>query len=174
MLLRIFFVPGAASVQVVSTRKKSAAAVAAGLIASSVPALAAVKPVLYTVSVVFWLIGFDIIYALQDYEFDRAHGLRSLVVAWGPRNAMKIAFLAHLIMCALLLLFGLMCRFRVAYMVGWIIILGCLTMEHWIAWRRSLNWVQNAFFRLNAVVSMVFFAVTAAEVIFRGGFRTRW
>src|SRR5690348_9269544 len=38
------------------------------------------------VAVVLWLVGFDIIYALQDYEFDKAHGLRSLVVAWGPQN----------------------------------------------------------------------------------------
>ena len=39
--------------------------------------------------VVLWLVGFDIIYALQDYEFDRAHGLHSLVVAWGPKNALQ-------------------------------------------------------------------------------------
>ncbi|HOB33600.1 MAG TPA: UbiA-like polyprenyltransferase, partial [Verrucomicrobiota bacterium] len=64
------------------------------------------------VAVVLWLIGFDIIYALQDYEFDKAHGLHSLVVAWGPRNALQAAFLAHLLMCGVLLLFGLLCRFR--------------------------------------------------------------
>jgi 4-hydroxybenzoate polyprenyltransferase len=58
-------------------------------------------------AVVFWLIGFDIIYALQDYEFDRRHGLHSLVVAWGPANALRAAFLSHMIMCALLLFFGL-------------------------------------------------------------------
>ena len=59
--------------------------------------------------VVLWLTGFDIIYALQDYEFDRTHGLRSLVVAWGPKNALQAAFLAHLLMCGLLLVFGLLC-----------------------------------------------------------------
>ena len=47
-------------------------------------------------AVVLWLTGFDIIYALQDYEFDRSHGLHSLVVAWGPGNALQAAFLAHL------------------------------------------------------------------------------
>ena len=41
---------------------------------------------LLAVAVVFWLIGFDIIYALQDYEFDRQHGLHSLVVRWGPKQ----------------------------------------------------------------------------------------
>src|SRR5438309_1878674 len=46
----------------------------------------AILPLLLATAVVFWLIGFDIIYALQDYEFDRAHQLHSLVVRWGPKN----------------------------------------------------------------------------------------
>jgi 4-hydroxybenzoate polyprenyltransferase len=123
--------------------------------------------------VVFWLTGFDIIYALQDYEFDRKHGLRSLVVAWGPKNALQAAFLAHVIMCGLLFAFGLLCRFRFVYVIGWLLIVACLMLEHWIAQRRSLNWINVAFFRLNALVSIVFFIVTVAEVVFRGGFRLR-
>jgi 4-hydroxybenzoate polyprenyltransferase len=123
--------------------------------------------------VVLWLVGFDIIYALQDYEFDRTHGLHSLVVAWGPKNALQAAFLAHLVMCGLMLAFGLLCKFRIAYLVGWMLIVGCLMLEHWIARRRSLNWINLAFFRLNAVVSTIFLVVTLAEVIFLGGFRLR-
>ncbi|MGO8677261.1 MAG: UbiA-like polyprenyltransferase [Limisphaerales bacterium] len=123
--------------------------------------------------VVLWLTGFDIIYALQDYEFDRGHGLRSLVVAWGPKNALQAAFIAHLLMCGLLFAFGFLCRFRLAYLVGLFIIVVCLLLEHWIARRRSLNWIQLAFFRLNALISAVFLIVTLAEVVFRGGFRLR-
>ena len=123
--------------------------------------------------VVLWLVGFDIIYSLQDYEFDRTHGLHSLVVAWGPKNALQAAFLAHFLMCGLLLAFGLLCRFRIAYLIGWLIIVGCLVLEHWIAGRRSLNWINIAFFRLNAVISAVFLFVTVAEVVFQGGFRLR-
>src|ERR1700734_399739 len=124
-------------------------------------------------AVILWLIGFDIIYALQDYEFDKSHGLRSLVVAWGPSNALAAAFLAHMIMCGLLVAFGLLCGFRVAYFVGWLIIVGCLVLEHWIARRRSLNWINLAFFRLNALVGVIFLVVVAAEVIFQGGFKLR-
>jgi len=124
-------------------------------------------------AVVLWMVGFDIIYALQDYEFDKSHGLHSLVVAWGPKNALAAAFLAHMVMCGLLLAFGLLCQFRIAYLVGWFIIVGCLVMEHWVARRRSLNWIHLAFFRLNALVSAVFLVVTAAEVIFQGGFKLR-
>ena len=140
---------------------------------AEVSPLEVVQMTLLAFSVVLWLVGFDIIYALQDYEFDKSHGLRSLVVAWGPQNALSAAFLAHMAMCGLLLGFGLLCRFRLAYLIGWLLILGCLVMEHWIARRRSLNWINVAFFRLNALVGAVFLVVVAAEVIFQGGFRLR-
>ena len=132
-----------------------------------------VQMLVLALAVILWLVGFDIIYALQDYEFDRTHGLHSLVVAWGPKNALQAAFLAHLVMCGLLFAFGLLCRFRFAFIIGWIIIVLCLVLEHLIAKRRSLNWINVAFFRLKALVSTVFLIVTLVEVIFQGGFRLR-
>ena len=140
---------------------------------ANVSALEILQMTLLAVAVVLWLVGFDIIYALQDYEFDKSHGLRSLVVAWGPQNALGAAFLAHIAMCGVLLGFGLLCHFRIAYLIGWLVILACLVMEHWIARRRSLNWINNAFFRLNALVGVIFLVVVAAEIIFQGGFRLR-
>ncbi len=130
-----------------------------------------VRMLILAAAVILWLVGFDVIYALQDYEFDRAHGLHSLVVAWGPRNALQAAFLAHMLMSGLLLGFGLLCRFRIAYLIGWLLIVLCLFLEHWIARRRSLNWINVAFFRLNAVISFIFLAVVLLEVVFHGGFR---
>jgi len=130
-------------------------------------------PLVLALAVVLWLVGFDIIYALQDYEFDRSQGLHSLVVAWGPKNALAAAFLAHMVMCGLLLAFGLLCGFRIAYVAGWFVIVGCLVLEHWIARRRSLDWINLAFFRLNALVSTIFLVVVAIEVVFQGGFRLR-
>jgi 4-hydroxybenzoate polyprenyltransferase len=140
---------------------------------AAVSGLEIVQMLILAAAVILWLVGFDIIYALQDFEFDRTHGLHSLVVAWGPKNALQAAFLAHMVMCGLLLAFGLLCRFRIAYLVGWFIIVCCLALEHWIARRRSLNWINVAFFRLNAVISTVFLLVTVTEVLFRGGFRVR-
>ncbi len=125
-----------------------------------------ILPVLLSLAVVCWLIGFDVIYAIQDYEFDRTHGLHSLVVRWGVSNALKFSFLSHVVMCELLCVFGLLSGFRVAYLVGMMIIVVSLLLEHWLARRRSLNWVNLAFFRLNALISMIFLAVTAAEVVF--------
>lgn len=123
-------------------------------------------PLLLACAVVFWLIGFDIIYALQDYEFDRRHGLHSLVVRWGPKNALTAAFLSHTFMWGLLAIFGLLAGFRVAYGIGMLIILLSLWLEHWLARRRSLKWINTAFFRLNALISVVFLVVTVAEVMF--------
>ncbi|MFN7141003.1 MAG: UbiA-like polyprenyltransferase [Limisphaerales bacterium] len=123
-------------------------------------------PLLLALAVVLWLIGFDIIYAIQDYEFDKSHGLHSLVVRWGISNALAAAFLSHMVMVMVLIVFGLLARFKFAYLIGIIIIAACLLIEHILARRRSLNWVQNAFFRLNALVSAVFFLVTAIEVVF--------
>lgn len=126
----------------------------------------AILPLLLAATVVCWLFGFDIIYAMQDFEFDRAHGLHSLVVRWGPQNALQAALLAHFAMVGLLVVFGVLAGFKLAYWVGMAIIMICLGFEHWLARRRSLNWVQVAFFRLNAVISMVFLVVTLTEVIF--------
>ncbi|MGH8024680.1 MAG: UbiA-like polyprenyltransferase [Limisphaerales bacterium] len=132
-----------------------------------------VQMTVLALAVVLWLVGFDIIYALQDHEFDKSHGLRSLVVAWGPANALAAAFLAHMLMCGLLLAFGLLCGFRATYLIGWFIIVGCLLLEHWIARRRGLDWINLAFFRLNALVSAVFLVVVATEVVFGGPFLMR-
>ncbi len=126
----------------------------------------AILPLILALAVVFWLVGFDMIYALQDYEFDRENKLHSLVVRWGPDNALKAAFLSHLLMWGLLMVFGLLSRFRMAYFCGLAIILLCLMFEHWLARRRSLNWIQNAFFRLNALISVIFLVVTTAEILF--------
>jgi 4-hydroxybenzoate polyprenyltransferase len=132
----------------------------------------ALLPLLLAAAVVFWLIGFDLIYALQDYEFDRQHGVHSLVVRWGPDNALRASFLAHMLMFGFLVGFGLLSRFRLPYFAGLAIILASLVLEHWLARRRSLKWIDTAFFRLNALISVVFLAVVVTEVVFPG-FRAR-
>ena len=124
------------------------------------------QPAVLALAVVAWLVGFDIIYALQDYEFDRRQKLHSLVVRWGAKNALMFAFLSHMIMWGLLGVFGLISNFRVAYLSGLVIILGSLLLEHWLARRRSLKWINVAFFRLNALISVVFLVVTVSEVVF--------
>ncbi len=126
----------------------------------------ALLPLLLGIAVVFWLTGFDIIYAIQDYEFDKRHGLHSLVVRWGVKNALLAAFLSHLIMWVLLGVFGFLARFRVAYLIGIALIGACLVIEHWLARRRSTRWLNIAFFRLNAIISTIFLITTLTEIVF--------
>ena len=133
----------------------------------------AAVPLLLALAVVLWLAGFDIIYATQDYDFDRRHGLHSLVVRWGPQNALGVAFLAHLLMWGLLVLFGALNGFRFSYWIGLVLILALLVFEHIIARKRDLSWINLAFFKLNAVISMVFLAMTVTEVVFPW-FRLHW
>jgi 4-hydroxybenzoate polyprenyltransferase len=130
-------------------------------------------PLMLGAAVVFWLVGFDLIYATQDYEFDRRHGLHSLVVRWGPQNALGVAFISHLAMWSLLLVFGALNRFRLAYWVGLILILGLLVLEHTLARRRTLSAINTAFFKLNAAISVVFFSLICVEVLFPW-VRVRW
>lgn len=130
-------------------------------------------PLVLALAVVFWLVGFDIIYATQDYDFDRRRGLHSLVVRWGPANALGVAFIAHVFMWATLLLFGILNGFRFAYWVGLILILGLLVLEHLLARKRTVPAINAAFFNLNAVVSIVFLSIVAVEVFFPW-LRIRW
>jgi 4-hydroxybenzoate polyprenyltransferase len=125
-----------------------------------------IAPVVLALAVICWLIGFDIIYALQDYEFDRRKGLHSLVVRWGPKNALQFSFLVHMVMWGLLVIFGLFSRFWIPYFVGLFIILFSLVLEHWLARRRSFKWINVAFFRMNALISIVFLVATVVSVAF--------
>ncbi len=112
-------------------------------------------PVVLAVAVVFWLVGFDIIYATQDYEFDRAAGLRSLPVRWGIAGSLKFARVAHGLMVLALLGFGLISRMQMPYYLGLVIIFTCLVVEHWVARNRDPVSLNVAFFRMNAAIGVV-------------------
>jgi 4-hydroxybenzoate polyprenyltransferase len=130
-------------------------------------------PLVLALSVLLWLFGFDIIYATQDYEFDRRQGLRSLVVRWGPKNALGVAFIAHLLLWMLLAVFGALAAFRLAYWLGLMVIGVLLLAEHLLARRRDTHSVNIAFFKLNGTISTLFLGLVAVEVMFPW-FRLQW
>jgi 4-hydroxybenzoate polyprenyltransferase len=130
-------------------------------------------PLVLALSVLLWLFGFDIIYATQDYEFDRTQGLRSLVVRWGPKNALGVAFIAHLLLWILLAVFGALAAFRLAYWLGLMVIGALLLAEHLLARRRDTRSVNVAFFKLNGTISTLFLSLVAVEVLFPW-FRLQW
>jgi 4-hydroxybenzoate polyprenyltransferase len=124
-------------------------------------------PAVLAAAVVFWLVGFDIIYATQDYEFDRTQGLRSLPVRLGIAGSLHVAQAAHAIMAALLLAFGLISGLRVPYYIGFGIILVCLVGQHLLARKQDPVSLNVAFFRMNAVISAVFLGAVVVDVVWR-------
>lgn len=113
----------------------------------------ALIPALLGGVIFFWVGGFDIIYACQDAEFDRARKLNSIPARFGVRSALRIAFLSHLITIAMLLLLWKMAGLGIVFLIGVIAIAGLLLYEHWLVRPDDLNRINVAFFNVNAIIS---------------------
>jgi 4-hydroxybenzoate polyprenyltransferase len=122
-------------------------------------------PCVLALAVVFWLVGFDIIYATQDWEFDKSQGLHSLPVRLGISPSLQVARTAHAIMAVLLLAFGLISSLRVPYYIGLGIILVCLVAQHRLARKRDPISLNVAFFRMNAAISAVFLGAVVVDAV---------
>ena len=112
---------------------------------------------LIAVAVACWVAGFDIFYALQDEAFDRAEGLRSLVVRLGPGWAIITAKLLHGAAIAALILFGKGAGLGLPYMAGVVIAIAVIGWEHRQVKPGDLSKLNAAFFTANGVVSIVVF-----------------
>jgi 4-hydroxybenzoate polyprenyltransferase len=124
-------------------------------------------PCVLAAAVVFWLVGFDIIYATQDYEFDRSQGLRSLPARLGIAGSLRVAQVAHGVMAVLLVAFGLISNLHMPYYTGMAIIVVCLAVQHVLARKRDPVSLNAAFFRMNAIISTVFLGAVAVDVVWR-------
>ena len=124
-------------------------------------------PVVLALAVVFWLVGFDIIYATQDYEADKRQGLHSLPVRWAIAGALRFAQVAHGLMAASLLGFGLISGMRLPYYVGLALIVVCLVWQHSLARKQDPVSLNAAFFRMNAIISVVLLVAVVADVALR-------
>ena len=123
--------------------------------------------VVLTAAVLFWVGGFDILYACQDTEHDRRTGLNSIPARWGIPAAFSIARVMHVIMlCLLLWLVKLFALNTIAW-VGVAAVGILLLYEHLIVSPRDLRRLNAAFFTMNGVISMVFFFFVAAALLFR-------
>jgi 4-hydroxybenzoate polyprenyltransferase len=122
---------------------------------------------LLTAAVTFWVGGFDVLYACQDFDFDREAGLHSVPRYFGIRAALAIARLFHIIMLllliALIITFGLG-KFAIAGVVAVAIL---LAYEHSLVSSHDLSKLNAAFFTMNGVISVVFFVFVAADLLVR-------
>ena len=120
-----------------------------------------------TCAVTLWVGGFDVLYACQDYEHDRAVGLHSLPQAIGIPAAFWVARAMHLLMLGLLVWFALLFHFQTAGWLGIAAVGLLLAYEHAIVSPRDLRRLNAAFFTMNGVISVVFFAFLAADLLLR-------
>jgi 4-hydroxybenzoate polyprenyltransferase len=122
---------------------------------------------LLTAAVTFWVGGFDVLYACQDYDFDRQAGLHSLPRYFGIRAALWIARLFHLLMVGLLIALLLVFGMGKVAALGVLAVVLLLLYEHSLVRPNDLSKLSAAFFTMNGVISVVFFVFVAADLWLR-------
>lgn len=123
-------------------------------------------PLVLAFAVLLWVAGFDVIYATQDREFDRAEGLRSLVVRLGVDRALRLAQALHWAMLAVLIIFGWVAGLGHSFHAALLLVAGALIFEHRSAARLDVAGINRAFFTSNAFVGLVFVLGVAADQLF--------
>ncbi|MDQ6888513.1 MAG: putative 4-hydroxybenzoate polyprenyltransferase [Gemmatimonadota bacterium] len=119
------------------------------------------------VAVMSWVGGFDVLYALQDVAFDRANRLHSIPSALGERKAILVARLLHVTTVLALLLAGTGSSAGTIYFVGVATVTGLLLYEHSLVREGDLSRLDAAFFTMNGIISITFFAFVLAERLAR-------
>jgi len=124
-------------------------------------------PLILAACVVFWVAGFDLIYATQDYEFDKREGLHSLVVRLGIARSLFMAQLLHAVMFVLLVAFGVAAGLGGIYFGSLVLVLGALVYEHRVAREMDIEAINRAFFASNAIVGLIFVLATLGDRLMR-------
>ena len=125
------------------------------------------SPVVLGLAVLFWVGGFDMIYACQDVEFDQAHHLQSLPSRLGVARALRVAAVSHALTVAALLGLGRLYPMGWVYFVGVGVVAALLVYEHALVRPDNLTRVNVAFFQVNIAISLGIFAVGLADLIMR-------
>lgn len=118
---------------------------------------------LLAVAVATWVAGFDILYALQDVEFDRGNELHSIPVRWGERGALVAARLLHVMTILALAGVGLLLGGGAIYATGVAVAAALLLYEHTLVKPGDISRLDAAFFTMNGVISIVYFGFVIAE-----------
>ena len=124
---------------------------------------------LLTAAVTFWVGGFDVIYACQDFEFDCNNGLHSVPRHLGIHSALWVARILHLVMLGLLVALVIAFGLGKLAFVGVVAVAALLAYEHSLVRHDDLSKLNAAFFTMNGVISVVFFVFVAGDLLLRRG-----
>lgn len=123
-------------------------------------------PLLFSFAVLFWVSGFDVIYALQDEQFDRENKLHSIPAAIGRKNALNLSSVLHVFSAACIWYAFVYGKFGVVFACGAIFFSLLLVYQHRLVKPNDLSKVNRAFFTTNGVASVVFACFTIADIYF--------
>lgn len=123
----------------------------------------ALLPVLFSFAVIFWVSGFDVIYALQDVEFDQSQQLYSIPSVLGKARALRVSELLHVLSAACVIAAGFHGGFHLLYWTGILVFTGMLVYQHSIVKPTDLSRVNIAFMTANGIASVVFGALVIAD-----------
>jgi 4-hydroxybenzoate polyprenyltransferase len=116
-------------------------------------------------AVLCWLVGFDVLYALQDVEFDRQAGLHSIPQRFGIRNALRISRAAHAATIVMLVWLSFMLPLGCLYLIGVFSAAALLIYEHSLVKENDLSKLNIAFFNMNGYLSVTVFAFTLLDAL---------
>lgn len=119
------------------------------------------------ITVIFWLAGFDTLYALWDVDFDRRFGIYSIPKVFGIRKAINLARLFHLLAWSFLLITGVVFNLNVFYWLGMAVTAFLFIKEHSLVKPYDLSKLNLAFFNMNGYISLAVFVFTAMAVLIR-------
>jgi 4-hydroxybenzoate polyprenyltransferase len=114
-----------------------------------------------------WGAGFDVLYSLQDEQFDREHGLRSATVSLGARGAIGASRLLHGLAAAALAAFGIAARFGPWYFAGTALAVALLVWEHRLVSPHDYSRLDAAFFSMNGIISGVVMVGAIVDTVLR-------
>jgi 4-hydroxybenzoate polyprenyltransferase len=124
-----------------------------------------IVPLLFSFAVVFWVSGFDVIYALQDIDFDQSQQLYSIPSYWGLGKALSIARGLHVISASFVIAAFFIGSFYYFYIAGLLVFVGMLIYQHSIVKSNDLSKVNIAFMTANGVASIVFSIFVIADIV---------
>lgn len=125
----------------------------------------ALTPILFSVTVLLWVSGFDIIYALQDEQFDKQNQLKSIPALLGSKNALRLSAILHLICAVTVIVSGFSGQFGLIYFAGATVFIGLLFYQHTLVKPGNLSKVNLAFFTTNGIASVIFATFVIADVL---------
>jgi 4-hydroxybenzoate polyprenyltransferase len=120
-------------------------------------------PFVLAMGVICWVAGFDLIYATQDFDFDRREGIRSLVVTMGISRGLRLAQLLHLLLLIALVGFGIIAKLGAIYFCAMLLVAAALLHEHRVVRALDVVGINRAFFQSNAFVSAVFLVAVCLD-----------